>query len=126
MNEHNTLVYEMNRLNITPVELIEFNALSKNKAYRFPKLTPEEFANIKPSDKRSIELAIRKMTKEPNFVLNIDTWYKKVLKVYHKGGEVLKCNECNVTLVDRDLLRNKYNEEICPHCYSEDLAHLED
>jgi hypothetical protein len=126
MNEHNTLVYEMNRLNITPVELIEFNALSKNKAYRFPKLTPEEFANIKPSDKRSIELAIRKMTKDPNFVLDIDTWYKKVLNVYHKGGEVLKCNECNATLVDRDLLRNKYSQEICPHCYSEDLAHLED
>jgi len=124
MNEHNALVYEMNRLDITPVELIEFNALSKNKAYRFPKLTPEQFANIKPSDKRSIELALRKMTNNPNFVLNIDTWYKKVLNAYQKGGEVLCCNECKSTLIDRDLIRNVYNVEICPHCYSEDLAHL--
>lgn len=126
MNEHNALVYEMNRLNITPVELIEFNALSKNKAYRFPKLTPEQFANIKPSDKRSIELALRKITKDPNFVLNIDTWYRKQFYYFVAGGEVLRCNECNETLVDRDLMRNFNNVEVCPHCYSENLAHLED
>lgn len=126
MIEYNVLVYEMNRLDITPVELIENNALTKNKAYRFPKLTPEEFANIKPSDKRSIELGLRKITSDPNFKLNTDTWYRKQFDYFVTGGEVLRCNECNETLVDRDLLRNKYNEEICPHCYGENLAHLED